>query len=170
MSVLNRMSPHAVTRLCALTAVAAVLAVAATLAFSGCSARKVDKRRYAGLFSDAWQGKALRLEGVSSTPCVQYSTAPGGCVVYNRKADKTIEKHTGACEVEGSITGKYISLNCRNGDSPCVPGDNKIIINLNAASELEGNEAQVMDSSLSRKIVPIGGTCDQETIRLSTPF
>ncbi|MCA2960276.1 MAG: hypothetical protein IOD12_08485 [Silvanigrellales bacterium] len=135
--------------------------------FSSCSPRKEDLTRYASTFAQSWQGRSLRLQGVPKTSCVQFSTSPGSCVVFRRNDDKTIEKHTGTCEVEGSVTGKYVSLNCTRGDgkskdAPCVPGDNKIVINLNAALKLEGTEAEIVDSSLARSIVPIGSSCEPE--------
>lgn len=140
-------------------------AVCATLAITGavasCGPQKQERLQYASSFSDAWQGRSLRLEGVSKIPCVQYSTTPGSCIVFKRNDDKTVEKHTGTCEVEGSYTGKYVSVNCRNGNGPCVPGDNKIVINLNAANKLQGDEPNVADSSLARRIVALEGTCEQ---------
>ena len=132
---------------------------------SSCGPRKEDLTKYASTFSQSWQGRALRLEGVPKTPCVQFSTNPGSCVVFKRNDNKTIEKHTGTCEVEGSVTGKYVSLNCTQGDgkskdAPCVPGDNKIVINLNAALKLDGTEPEIVDSSLARSMVPFTGSCD----------
>jgi hypothetical protein len=158
MSFLGSVSPHAVTRVCA---IAAILAIVTALAFVGCSPRKEPSTQYASVFSDSWQGKALRLEGASSIVCVQYSTAPGKCGVFTRKIDKTIEKFTGGCDVEGSTNRKYVSLNCRRADGSCIPGDNKILINLNASIELDGSEVQVSDSSLPRKINVVQGACEK---------
>ena len=118
---------------------------------SSCGPRKEDLTKYASTFSQSWQGRALRLEGVPKTPCVQFSTNPGSCVVFKRNDNKTIEKHTGTCEVEGDGKSK---------DAPCVPGDNKIVINLNAALKLDGTEPEIVDSSLARSMVPFTGSCD----------
>lgn len=132
------------------------------LPLSSCSPRKEDLTKYARTFEESWQGRALRIEGAPHTPCVQFSTSPGSCVVFKRTANMAIEKHSGTCEVEGSVTGKYVSINCQKADAPCVPGDNKIVINLNAASKLDGTEREVVDSSLARSIVPIGNSCEPE--------
>jgi hypothetical protein len=128
---------------------------------SGCTAKEEDKSLYAGEFARAWEGIALAIEGTSSTPCVRFSMHPGQCIVWRRQPDGAMAQFKGACDVEGGKTGKYVSLNCRNGDQACVPGENKIVVNLNSSVELEGTESSVVDSGLARRITPMAGTCEQ---------
>jgi|GEM_PF-6568522 len=127
-----------------------------------CTSAEPEKGKYASVLSGSWEGKSLHLEGVSGIPCVKFSQAQGGCTVFHRKADATIERFTGRCSLEGGAAGTYLSLNCENNGTSCVPGDNRILINMNTAQKVDGTEHQVVDSNLKRRITVLPGTCEQD--------
>ncbi len=124
-------------------------------------------------FNQTLVGKnILAATGSNSQFCVIFGTKPNSCLVFSfsKGVDgkmKFSDSGKGLCSAKTSATGKYFELSCKSdsGGSCISKNSGSILVNLNAAQNIEGNEKVIKDADQSGRLVDLES---QECANLST--
>lgn len=114
----------------------------------------------------------LAATGNNSQYCVIFGTKPNSCLVFSfsKGSDgkmKFGDSGKGLCSAKTSATGKYFELSCKSDSGgSCIPkGSGSILVNLNSAQNIEGEEKVIKDADKSGRLVDLES---QECANLSS--